>query len=212
MAALSQRIDELTKEKNNKGKGDKGKVAEDEPSIGKGDVRYGQWVEITMKKVHRLLSMIEALRGKGRRQENNTQKEVLLTKADVSTSKSTPMITSDSEDDCGNQVSLPPLPKLTEAEPSDASKCLILLSDLTANMADLTLNTASKKIKKSSNKVSQTYVIKKKTGPKHLAVQTLSPDKNALTSTEQLPLTLTEEVKGIKNQIPIPSNTPLSVS
>nr|GEW62248.1 hypothetical protein [Tanacetum cinerariifolium] len=118
MAALSQRIDELTKEKNNKGKGDKGKVirvAEDEPSIGKGNARSGQWVEITMKKqshLDQLLSeqipenIVKALRGKGKRQENNTQKEVLLTKADVSTSKSTPMITSDSEDDCGNQTAM----------------------------------------------------------------------------------------------------------
>nr|GEX47759.1 receptor-like protein kinase 5 [Tanacetum cinerariifolium] len=115
-------------------------IAKDEPSVGKSDARSGQWVEITMKKVHRLLSMTE--------------------------------------------------------EPSDASKRLISLSDLTANMADLTLNTASKEIKKSSNKVSQTYVIKKKAEPKHLAVQTLSPDKNAFPSTEQLLLTLMEEVKG----------------
>ncbi|GJT45647.1 retrovirus-related pol polyprotein from transposon TNT 1-94 [Tanacetum coccineum] len=307
MVVLSQRIDELTKGKNDKGKGDKGKsdkglidesfdwddefvssedegttkfkafmaIAEDEPSVGKGDAQSGQWVEITMKKVHRLLSMIDneerkhvldythvdlqyvedqrknlvnkfnalkqdltlhksemcnlentvsincslqnelirvnlenkslkdeiydlkkviekwtcskftldqllfeqiprnivkALGGKGRRKENFSLKEVLFTKADVSTSKSDPMITSDSEVNCDNQEPLPPLTKLTGAEPSGASKSLISLSDLTANMADLTLNTASKEIKKSSNKVSQTYVIKKKTELKHLAV------------------------------------------
>ncbi|GJT88103.1 hypothetical protein Tco_1069820 [Tanacetum coccineum] len=34
-------------------------IAEDEPSVGKADARFGQWVEITMKKVHRLLSMID---------------------------------------------------------------------------------------------------------------------------------------------------------
>ncbi|GKE19631.1 retrovirus-related pol polyprotein from transposon TNT 1-94, partial [Tanacetum coccineum] len=34
-------------------------IAEDEPSIQKADARFGQWVEITMKKVHRLLSMID---------------------------------------------------------------------------------------------------------------------------------------------------------
>ncbi|GKA40647.1 hypothetical protein Tco_0733240 [Tanacetum coccineum] len=32
-------------------------IAEDEPSMGKGYARSGQWVEITMKKVHKLLSM-----------------------------------------------------------------------------------------------------------------------------------------------------------
>ncbi|GJU96629.1 retrovirus-related pol polyprotein from transposon TNT 1-94 [Tanacetum coccineum] len=319
MVVLSQRIDELTKGKNDKGKGDKGKsnkgliaesfdwddeyvsledegttkfkafmaIAEDEPSVGKGDARSGQWVEITMKKRKKLVNkfnalkqdlalhkselcnlknivsincslqnkvirvnleneslkdeisdlkrviekwtcskvtldqllseqipgnIIKALGGKGRRKENNSSKDVLFTKANVSTSESAPMITSDYEDDCDNQEPLPSLPKLTGAEPSGASKSLILLSDLTANMADLTLKTASKEIKKSSNKVSQTYVFKKKTEPKHPVVQISCPDKNALPSTEQLLLTLMEEVKCIKNQILIPSNTSSSVS
>ncbi|GJS95755.1 hypothetical protein Tco_0802723 [Tanacetum coccineum] len=292
-------------------------IAEDEPSVGKADARSGQWVDITMKKVHRLLSItdsddrkhvldythvdliyvedqrknmvnkynllkqelslhkselsnlkntvsinssiqnevirvnleneylkdeiselkkviekwtcskvtldqllseqilgntVKALRGKGRRKENNRSKEVLFTKADVSTSESAHMITSDSEDDSDIQEPLPPLPKLTRADPSGASNNLISLSDLTANMADLTLNTASKEIKKSSNKVSQTYVIKKKIESKHSAVQNSCLDKNALPSTEQLLLTLMEEVKGIKNQILIPSDTSSSVS
>ncbi|GJZ00758.1 retrovirus-related pol polyprotein from transposon TNT 1-94 [Tanacetum coccineum] len=34
-------------------------IAEDEPSVGKVDARSGQWVDITMKKVHRLLSMTD---------------------------------------------------------------------------------------------------------------------------------------------------------
>nr|GEX50220.1 retrovirus-related Pol polyprotein from transposon TNT 1-94 [Tanacetum cinerariifolium] len=210
-------------------------IAEDELSVGKSVARYGQWVEITMKKVHILLSMtdneerkhvldythvdfqyvedqrinlvnkfnalkqdltlhkselcnlkntvsindsiqnkvirvnlknkslndeisdlkkviekwtcskvtldqllsdripgniVKALREKGKRKENNS-KEVLFTKADVSTSESAPLITPDSEGDSDNQVPLPPLPKLTGAEPSGASKSLILLSDLT---------------------------------------------------------------------------------
>ncbi|GKE16313.1 retrovirus-related pol polyprotein from transposon TNT 1-94 [Tanacetum coccineum] len=215
MVVLSQRIDELTKGKDNKGKGDKRKsnkglvgesfdwddefvsledegttnfkalmaIADDEPSVGKGDARSGQWVDITMKKRNNLVNKFNALKqdlalhkselcnlkntvsincslqnevirvnleneslndeisdlkkGKGRKKENNA-KEVLLTKADVSTSESAPMITSDSEDDSDNQ--------------------------------------------------------------------------NALPSTEQLLLTLMEEVKGIKNQILIPLDTPSSVS
>ncbi|GJY42211.1 retrovirus-related pol polyprotein from transposon TNT 1-94 [Tanacetum coccineum] len=35
-------------------------IAEDEPSVGKADARSGQWVDITMKKVHRLLSMTDS--------------------------------------------------------------------------------------------------------------------------------------------------------
>nr|GEV05265.1 retrovirus-related Pol polyprotein from transposon TNT 1-94 [Tanacetum cinerariifolium] len=42
-------------------------IAYDEPSVGKGDARSGQWVEITMKKVHRLLSITD----------NEEQKHVL---------------------------------------------------------------------------------------------------------------------------------------
>ncbi|GKA04914.1 retrovirus-related pol polyprotein from transposon TNT 1-94 [Tanacetum coccineum] len=34
-------------------------IVEDEPSVGKADARSGQWVEITMKKVQRLLSMTD---------------------------------------------------------------------------------------------------------------------------------------------------------
>nr|GEY70785.1 retrovirus-related Pol polyprotein from transposon TNT 1-94 [Tanacetum cinerariifolium] len=310
MDVLSQRIDELTKRKNDKGNGDKEKsdkglvvesinwddeyvssekrttkfkafmtILKDEPSVGKSDARSGQWVEITIKKVHRLLSMtdneerkhildythvdlqyvedqrinlvnkfnalkqdlalyksklgnlknivsingslqnevirvnleneslkdeiydlkkviekwtcskltldqliseqipgniVKAFGRKGRRKKNNSSKEVIFTKADEP---------------------LPPLPKLTGVEPSGALKSLILLSDLTANMAELTLNTTSKKVKKSSDKISQTYVIKKKTKPKHLDAQNSCPDKNALPSTEQLLLTLMEEVQ-----------------
>nr|GEU34265.1 retrovirus-related Pol polyprotein from transposon TNT 1-94 [Tanacetum cinerariifolium] len=157
-------------------------------------------------------NIVKALGGKGRRKENNPSKEVLFTKADVSTSEFTPMITSDFEDDSDIQEPLPPLPNWTRADPSSASKSFISLSDLTANMVDLTLNTASKEIKISSNKVSQTYVIKKRTESKHPAVQNSRPDKNAFPSTKQLLLTLMEEVKGIKNQILIPSNTSSSVS
>ncbi|GJS55875.1 retrovirus-related pol polyprotein from transposon TNT 1-94 [Tanacetum coccineum] len=271
-------------------------IAEDEPYVGKANARSGQWVDITIKKVHRLLSMtnsndrkhildythvdliyvedqrknmvnkynllkqelslhkselsnlkntmsincslqndvirvnleneslkdeisylnrfiekwtcskvtldqllseqipgniVKALGGKCRRKENNPSKEVLFTKDDEP---------------------LPPLPKLTGADSSGASKSFISLSDLTANMVDLTLNTAFKEIKKSSNKVSQTYVIKKRTKSKHPAIQNSCPDKNALLSTEQLLLTLMEEVKGIKKQILIPSDTSSLVS
>ncbi|GKD20762.1 hypothetical protein Tco_1222465, partial [Tanacetum coccineum] len=34
-------------------------IAKDEPAVGKADARYGQWAEITMKKVQRLISMTD---------------------------------------------------------------------------------------------------------------------------------------------------------
>ncbi|GJW60283.1 retrovirus-related pol polyprotein from transposon TNT 1-94 [Tanacetum coccineum] len=55
-------------------------------------------------------------------------------------------------------------------------------------------------------------MIKKRTESKPPFVQNSCPDKNALPSTEQLLLTLMEEVNGIKKQILIPSDTSSSVS
>ncbi|GJT03806.1 retrovirus-related pol polyprotein from transposon TNT 1-94 [Tanacetum coccineum] len=70
MVVLTKRIDDMTKGKSEKGKKDKENndegstkirafmaITEDEPSVGKADARSGQWIDITMKKVHRLLSM-----------------------------------------------------------------------------------------------------------------------------------------------------------
>nr|GEW35235.1 hypothetical protein [Tanacetum cinerariifolium] len=84
------------------------------------------------------------------------------------------------------------------------SNSLISLADLTLNMADLTLDTSvPKKTKPISNKVSPVYVIKKRTKNKSPAV----PNKKADSPTEQLLLTLIEEVKGLKRQIKIPPGT-----
>ncbi|GJR41557.1 retrovirus-related pol polyprotein from transposon TNT 1-94 [Tanacetum coccineum] len=215
----ANKIDDLTKGKSEKGKIDKGKSEKgliaksfnwDEESVSsedEGTTRIRDFMAIAEDEPSVGKAGKADARRKGRRKENNLSKEVLFTKADISTSESAPMITSDSEDDSDIQEPLPPLPKLTRVDPSGASKSLISLSDLTVNMADLTLNTTSKEIKKSSNKVSQTYIIKKRIESKHPVVQNSCPDKNALPSTEQLLLTLMEEVKGIKNQILIPSDT-----
>nr|GEY06427.1 hypothetical protein [Tanacetum cinerariifolium] len=91
MVVLTKRIDDLTKEKSEKGKNEKRKsekgliaesfdwdeesissedvrttrirafmaIAEDEPSVEKANARSCQWVDITMKKVYRLLSMTD---------------------------------------------------------------------------------------------------------------------------------------------------------
>ncbi|GJW93741.1 hypothetical protein Tco_0173413 [Tanacetum coccineum] len=50
-------------------------ITEEEPSVGKGDARSGQWIEITMRK---------ALGGRGKRKEKISSKEVIFTKADES--------------------------------------------------------------------------------------------------------------------------------
>ncbi|GJX13059.1 retrovirus-related pol polyprotein from transposon TNT 1-94 [Tanacetum coccineum] len=131
-------------------------------------------------------NIVKAFGGKGRRKEKISSKEVVLTKTDESSYVLTPEITSDSESECDSQEPLLPLPKLIGAAPSGTSENLIYLSDLTLNMADLTLDTP----------------IPKKT----------RPSVKADLSTEQLLLTLMEEVKGLKRQIKIPSGPPPSSS
>ncbi|GKA83600.1 retrovirus-related pol polyprotein from transposon TNT 1-94 [Tanacetum coccineum] len=99
-------------------------------------------------------------------------------------------------------------PNLIGATPTCTIEDLISQTGLTFNMVDLSLNTHVPK----KTKVSPSYVIKKKTESKLLVVPELCPDKKADSPTEQLLLTLMEEVKGLKKQIEIPSGTSLSNS
>ncbi|GJV86466.1 retrovirus-related pol polyprotein from transposon TNT 1-94 [Tanacetum coccineum] len=136
MAVLTQRINKLSKGKNEKGKGDKGKsekglIAEsfdwDDESVSskdEGTTKFKAFMAIAEDKPS-------------------------VEKGDA---RSAPMIIFDSEADGDIQEFLLALPKLIRAEPSSSSTNLISLSDLTANMAKLTLNTSSKKNKKSSDK------------------------------------------------------------
>ncbi|GJX13266.1 retrovirus-related pol polyprotein from transposon TNT 1-94 [Tanacetum coccineum] len=151
-------------------------------------------------------NIVKALGGKGRRKEKISSKEV-FTKANESSSVLAPEITSDSKSECDSQEPLPPLLKLIGAAPSGTSDSLISLSDLTLNMADLTLDTPIPKKTRPFVKVSPAYVIKKKT-EKSPTVPKPCSDKKADSSTEQLLLTLMEEVKGLKRKIEIPSGTP----
>ncbi|GJQ97424.1 retrovirus-related pol polyprotein from transposon TNT 1-94 [Tanacetum coccineum] len=197
-------------------------IVDDEPSVGKADARSGQWVDITIIKtcskvtLDQLLSeqapgnIIKALGGKGRRKEKISSKEVVFTKADESSFVLAPEITSDSESECDSQEPLPPLPKLIGATPFGTLENLISLSDLTLNMVDLTLDTHVLKTRPSV-KVSPAYVIKKKT-EKSPADPKPCPEKRVDSSTEQLLLTLMEEVKSLNRQIEIPSGTPPSSS
>ncbi|GJR18034.1 retrovirus-related pol polyprotein from transposon TNT 1-94 [Tanacetum coccineum] len=181
-------------------------IAEDEPSVGKANARYGQWVDITMKKtcskvtLDQLLSeqipgnIVKALGGRGKRKDNISLKEVIFTKADESSSMSIPKITSDFESKCETQEPLPPFPKLIGATLAGTLDSLISLSDLTLNMVDLTLDTSIlKKTRPTSVKVSPGYVIKRKTKNKSLVVSESYTDKKADSSVEQLLLTLMEE-------------------
>ncbi|GJR16143.1 retrovirus-related pol polyprotein from transposon TNT 1-94 [Tanacetum coccineum] len=62
IVVLTKRIDDMTKGKNDEGSTKIRAfmaIAEDEPSVGKADARLGQLVDITMKKVYRLLSMTD---------------------------------------------------------------------------------------------------------------------------------------------------------
>ncbi|GJS35681.1 retrovirus-related pol polyprotein from transposon TNT 1-94 [Tanacetum coccineum] len=131
-------------------------------------------------------NIIKAFGGKGRRKEKISSKEVVITKADKPSSVLALKITSYSESECDSQEPLPPLPKLIGAAPSGTSENLISLSDLALNMVDLTLDTHVPKTRPSVKVVDS--------------------------STEQLLLTLMEEVKGLKRQIEIPSGTPPSSS
>ncbi|GKB95119.1 hypothetical protein Tco_0981256 [Tanacetum coccineum] len=286
-------------------------IAEKEPSVGKNDAKSGQWVEITMKKVQRLLSMtygderkhvldytridlhyvedqrknllskfnslnqelssykselanikntkalncslqddiarlnmeneyqrdeifdlkkviekwisskvtidqlltkqvpgniVHALGGRGKRNYIISSKEVLFSKVVESPYETLPESTYNSKSECGNLESLPPLPKLTGADPIGTSADVLTLTDLTLTPA------VSEETIKIHDKKSAVKAPKKK-------AQTMSPSalkpiyvKIADSSTEKMLLTLMEEVKDLKEQIKIPSDISSSVS
>ncbi|GJS81596.1 retrovirus-related pol polyprotein from transposon TNT 1-94 [Tanacetum coccineum] len=62
-------------------------------------------------------NIVRTLGGRGKKKDTISSKEVLFSKAAESPSKTVPKITSDSESECGYLKPLPPLPKLTGAEP-----------------------------------------------------------------------------------------------
>ncbi|GJW14377.1 hypothetical protein Tco_0018510 [Tanacetum coccineum] len=160
-------------------------IAEDEPSVGKADARSG---------------------GRGKRKDVISPKEVLLTKANESPSKTIPMITSNSESECDNQEPLPPLPKLSGAEPIGILEDVITLADLTQT------SSIFKKTKKVPDKESSVKAIKKKAQTKSPFVPNPSTIKKTNSSTEKLFLTLVKEVRGLKEQIKPPSDNSTSVS
>ncbi|GJX18128.1 hypothetical protein Tco_0218960 [Tanacetum coccineum] len=146
------------------------------------------------------------LGSRGKKKDTISSKEVLFCKEAESLSETVLEVTSDSKSECDNLEPLPPLLKLIGAEPIGTSTDVLYL-------ANLTLTTVvSEEIKKVPDKRSAIKAPKKK-------VQTMSPFvpdfvrvKKANSSTQQLLLTLMEEVKGIKEKIKIPSDTSPFVS
>ncbi|GJY12129.1 hypothetical protein Tco_0381438, partial [Tanacetum coccineum] len=114
-----------------------------------------------------LRNIVRALGGKGKRKETSSSKE----------------------------EPLPPLLKLSGAEPIGTSNDVITLANLTQT------STVFDKTKHVTSKESSVKVIKKKAQTKTTSIPDPSPDKKADSSTEQLLLTLMEELKGLKEQI-----------
>nr|GEV20136.1 retrovirus-related Pol polyprotein from transposon TNT 1-94 [Tanacetum cinerariifolium] len=224
---LKAEIDVLTKkiEDMSKGKSEKGLVAEtfdwDEELVSiddEGFTKIKAFMAITEDELYEnLLSKFNSLNqglslckselagGRGKKNNIISSKEVLFSKGTESPSKTAHEIMADSKFECDIQELLPPHFKLVRAEPNDSSKDEISLVDLT-----LTLS-VSKEIKKVPDKRS-TVKILKKAKLVTASVLDLSPNKKADSSTEKLLLTLMEELKGLKEQIKIPSDTSSSVS
>ncbi|GKB31355.1 retrovirus-related pol polyprotein from transposon TNT 1-94 [Tanacetum coccineum] len=140
-------------------------------------------------------NIVRALRGRGKRKDAISQKEMLFTKTDESPSETALEITSDSESECDNHDPLPSLPKLSGAKPIGTSNDEIPLADLTLILA------VPKKTKQVTNKVSLVNVAKKKTQLMSPSIPDPCPEKKADSFTVQLHLTLIEEVKGLKEQM-----------
>ncbi|GJT13736.1 hypothetical protein Tco_0860778, partial [Tanacetum coccineum] len=179
-------------------------IVEDEPDVGKVNARFGQWVDITMKKkviekwtsskvtLDQLLTkqvprnIVCALGGRGKRKEIISSKEVVFTKEEKSPSETVPEITSDSELEYDNHKPLSPLSKLSRAETIGTSTDVTPPVDLTQT---LTISDKTKQVDKESS----VKVIKKKTQTKSPSVPDPSLVKKADLSTEQLLFTLMEE-------------------
>ncbi|GKD76095.1 hypothetical protein Tco_1334377 [Tanacetum coccineum] len=191
-------------------------IAEEEPSVEKNDARSGQWVEITIKKVQRLISMTD---GDERKYVLDyayvdlyyveDQRKNLLNKFNSLNLELSSYKISDLKKVIKNgpqAKSLLTNCSLSKFLPRDSSKDNISLADLTLT------ETICDEIKNIFDKRSAVKALKKKAQLATSTIPNLSPDKKADSSTEKLLLTLIEEVKGLKEQIKIPSDTSLSVS
>nr|GEW91838.1 hypothetical protein [Tanacetum cinerariifolium] len=148
-------------------------IADEEPSVGKND----------------------AISGKRKKKDTISSKEVVCSKAFESLSKIIPEIYFDFESECENLKPLPLLPKLIWAEPTTASSDILTLADLTQTPI------IPKETKKVPEKGTTIKAPKKRTHNVSPFIPNPILDKKVDSSTEQLLLTLMEEVKGLKAQI-----------
>ncbi|GKA51455.1 retrovirus-related pol polyprotein from transposon TNT 1-94 [Tanacetum coccineum] len=217
-------------------------IAKDEPSVGKADARSGQWVDITIKKVHRLLSMTDGDERKHvldytyvdlhyvEDQRKNLdipgnivkalggkgrRKEKISSKEVVFTKagESSCVLAPEITSDSKSECdSQEPLPPKLIGA-APSSTLESLIS-----LSDLTLNMANLTLDTPDLKKTRLSVkvspayVIKKKTVKSPAGPKPCSDKKADSSTEKLLITLMEEVKGLKRQIRIPSSTPPSSS
>ncbi|GJY53054.1 retrovirus-related pol polyprotein from transposon TNT 1-94 [Tanacetum coccineum] len=196
-------------------------IADKEPSVRKANARSGQWVEITMKKVHRLLSMIVGDKRKHVLDYTQTCSKVTF---DQLLSKQIPGNTVKALGGKGNRKEKISSKEVIfiKADESSSMSILEITSDSesecetheplpplpkligaaptgTSNslisLSNLTLNMADLILNTS---------VPKKTKP--------TSDKKADLSAEQLLLTLMDEVKSLKEKIKVPSENSPSVS
>ncbi|GJS06457.1 hypothetical protein Tco_0363253 [Tanacetum coccineum] len=112
----------------------------------------------------------------------------MFTNEEKSPFKTIPDVTSDTKSKCDNQEPLPPLPKLSGAEPISTSVDVIPPADLTQTY------TISNKTTHVIRKESSVKASKKKAQTKSPSVRDPSPKKNANSSIEKLLFTLINEV------------------
>ncbi|GJW38435.1 retrovirus-related pol polyprotein from transposon TNT 1-94 [Tanacetum coccineum] len=124
-------------------------------------------------------NIVCALRGRGKRMETISSKEIVFSKGENSSSEIVPEVTSDTKSEYDNQEPPPPLLKFTRDEPIGTSNDVTPLADLvqTSKVFD--------KIKQVTEKESLVNPTKKKTQTMSPSVPDPSPDKKADSSTEK---------------------------
>ncbi|GJR10522.1 hypothetical protein Tco_0793174 [Tanacetum coccineum] len=172
-------------------------IAEDEQVVGKTDVGQTS-IKVTL---YQLLTeqvpgnIVRALGGRGKLKETIPSKGVLFTKGENSPSKTSPDVTSDTKFVNDNQQSLPPLPKLSGAEPVGTSNDVISHVDL------IPIFMLSDNTKHITKKELIIMYVKKKSKTKTPSILDASPEKKANSSTKKLLLTMMKEVKSLKEHI-----------
>nr|GEU74332.1 hypothetical protein [Tanacetum cinerariifolium] len=161
-------------------------IAKDEPVVGKSNSRSGR---------------------RGKQKGTISSKDVVIIKGDNSPYKNSHAFTSDTEYVNDNQEHLPPLSKLSRAEPIGTSKYITTPTDL------IQTSIVFDKTKQVPEKKSLVKSIKKKVQTKTPSVSNSKPKNKVDSSTKQLLLTLMEEVKGLEEQIkPSSDNSPPATS